>query len=465
MKRAAFLLAVALPGCTLPGKRADAPVAAAVAPPAGWRTQLPGGRPVRADWWQGFGDPALTALVERALANNIDIQIAAGRVEEARAAEALARAQLSPQVGGTLPETQGQTLSPFGLPSRAIGTQPSLSASYDLDLFGRLRLASRAARAQLLAGEGARDTVRLATAASAASGYITLRALDQRLSIARATLASRADAQRIARRRYETGYSSRLEYRQAQAEYSATAQLVPAAELAISRQENALSLLTGTVPGAIARGLPLDRLTPPPIPDGLPSDLLRRRPDIFQAEQTLVAADRSLDSQRAAMLPNLSLTGSVGVVLSTALANPVGLFSLGASILAPVFDGGRLRAQEQGATARRDQAAFAYRRTALTAFREVDDALAGVRRTGEQAVDLAQQTEAARGALQNASNRYRAGYSGYLEQLDAQRSLLTAELSLVQTRTDRLTNYVALYQSMGGGWSAEDVVGAVRAIP
>jgi multidrug efflux system outer membrane protein len=455
VKRAALLLAVALPGCTLPGKRADPPAAAAVVPPTGWRTQLPADGDVRADWWQGFGDPALTALVERALANNIDIQIAAGRVEEARATEALSRAQLLPQVGGTAPETQGQTLSPLGTPSRAIGAQPSLSASYDLDLFSRLRLASRAARAQLLASEGARDTLRLATAASAASGYITLRALDQRLSIARETLASRAEALRIARRRYETGYSSRLEYRQAQGEYSATAQLVPAAELAISRQENALSLLTGAVPGTIARGLPLDRLAPPPIPDGLPSGLLRRRPDIFQAEQTLVAADRSLDSQRAAMLPNLSLTGSAGVVLSSALANPVGVFSLGASILAPIFDGGRLRAQEQGATARRDQAAFAYRRTALTAFREVEDALAGVRRTGEQATDLAQQTEAARGALQNASNRYRAGYSGYLEQLDAQRSLLTAELSLVQTRTDRLTNYVALYQSMGGGWAAE----------
>ncbi|MEN2784967.1 efflux transporter outer membrane subunit [Sphingomonas qilianensis] len=452
MKRAALLLAVALPGCTLPGKRTDAPGTTAVVPPADWRTPLPSDGPIRADWWRSFGDPALTALVERALANNIDIQIAAGRVEEARATEALSRAQLLPQLGGVAAETQGQTVSPLGTPSRAIGAQPSLSASYDLDLFGRLRVASRAARAQLLASEAARDTVRLATAATAASGYITLRALDQRLSIAQATLAARADALRIARRRYETGYSSRLEYRQAQGEYSATAQLVPAAELAISRQENALSLLTGTVPGAIPRGVPLDRLTPPPILDGLPSDLLRRRPDIFQAEQTLVAADRSLDSQRAAMLPHLSLTGSAGIVLSTALANPVGVFSLGASILAPIFDGGRLRAQEQAATARRDQAAFAYRRTALTAFREVDDALAGVRRTGEQATELANQTEAARGALQNASNRYRAGYSGYIEQLDAQRSLLTAELSLVQTRTDRLTSYVALYQAMGGGW-------------
>lgn len=452
MTRAALLAVLSLTGCTLPGPRAPAPPASAVAPPAGWRTPLRPGGPVRAGWWQAFGDPALTALVERALTGNVDSQIAAARVEEARAAEALSRAQLLPQIGGTVPETQGQTLSPLGTASRAVGTQPSISASYDLDLFGRLRLASRAARAQLLASEGARDTVRLAVAASAATGYITLRALDQRLAIARATLASRADAQRIARRRYESGYSSRLEYRQAQAEYSATAQLVPAAELAISRQENALSLLTGTAPGGIARGVPLDRLLAPPVPDGLPASLLRRRPDLFQAEQALVASDLALDSQRAAMLPGLSLTGSAGLVLSTALSNPVGIFTLGASILAPIFDGGRLAAQEDAATARRDQAAFAYRRAALTAFREVDDALAGVRRTGEQADDLLQQTQAAGGALQNASNRYRAGYSGYIEQLDAQRSLLSAELSLVQARTDRLASYVALYQAMGGGW-------------
>ena len=454
MRRALALLAAAsLAACVSPGKRQSAPPSATVAPPPAWRTVFGPGQPVAANWWRAFGDPQLVALVERALGNNPDVEIAASRIEEARAAAALARAQLSPQIGGTVPETQGQTLSPLGTPSRAFATQPAITASFDLDLFGRLRLASRAARAQLLASEGARDTLRLATIAGTASGYITLRALDERLAIARQTLAARADALRIARRRYETGYSSRLEYRQAEAEYAATAQLVPAAELAISRQENALSLLTGDAPRAIPRGLPLNQLARPPIPDGLPADLLRRRPDLFQAEQTLVAADLTLDSQRAAFLPNLALTGSAGVVLSTALSEPVGLFSLGASVLAPIFDAGRLRAQADIATARRNQAAFAYRRTALTAFREVDDALAGVRLTAEQASDLEQQTAAAQGALQNASNRYRAGYSAYIEQLDAQRNLLSAELALVQARADRLTSYVALYHAMGGGWS------------
>nr|WP_295563604.1 efflux transporter outer membrane subunit [uncultured Sphingomonas sp.] len=444
------------------GPRPPAPVAATVAPPPAWRTTLGQGQPIQADWWNAFGDPVLTDLVARALANNVDLALAASRIDEARAAARLAAAQRTPTLGGSLPSTTGQTVSPFGTPSDALGAQPLITASYDLDLFGRLRQASRAAQAQLLASEGARDTVRLAIASGVASNYIALRALDQRLAVAQQTLAARTEALRIARRRAETGYTSNLELHQAEAEYRATQQLVPAAQLAISRQENALSLLLGENPGAIPRGAPLDRLTPPPIPDGLPADLLRRRPDLFQAEQTLVAADRSLDSARAAMLPNIALTGSAGVVLSTKLADPIGVFSIGASILSPIFDGGRLRAQSDAATARRDQAAFAYRRTALVAFQEVDNALAGVQRSGEQATALGLQVDALAAALRNATNRYRAGYTSYIEQLDAQRGLLTAELALVQARADRLTAYAQLYQAMGGGWSREAIEATQR---
>ncbi|MES3042635.1 efflux transporter outer membrane subunit [Sphingomonas faeni] len=452
--RTALTLAVLATGCI--GPRPEPPATTAAAPPPAWRTALGTGAPIRADWWSAFGDPVLTGLVARALANSPDLGSAAARIDEARAAARLARAQQTPLVSGSAPSTTGQTVSPFGTPSDAIGAQPAVSISYDLDLFGRLRLASQAARAQLLASEAARDTVRLGIASSVATGYITLRALDQRLAVARQTLAARAEGLRIARRRAETGYTSNLELRQSEAEFHATEQLVPAAQLAISRQENALSLLLGDNPGPIPRGRTLDQLAAPAIPDGLPADLLRRRPDLFQAEQTLVATDRSLDSARAAMLPNLALTGSAGVVLSTALANPIAVFSIGASVLSPIFDGGRLGAQADAATARRDQAAFAYRRTALQAFREVDDSLAGVQRSGQQAVALAGQRDALAGALRNASNRYRAGYSAYIDQLDAQRGLLTAELSLVQARADRLTAYVTLYQAMGGGWSRAD---------
>ena len=453
MKRAALCLLAALGGCI--GPRPASPPTAAVAPPTGWRTTLGPGTPIRTDWWVGLGDPQLTALVERALAGNVDIALAAVRVEEARAQFRLARAQQTPQLGGSTATTAGQTLSPFGTPSDAIGGQPGLQASYDLDLFGRLRTLSRAAQARVLASRAAQETVRLAVASDTATGYVTLRALDQRRDIARQTLAARAEALRIARRRAEVGYTSQLELRQAEAEYHATEQLVAQGELAITRAENALALLLGDAPGPIARGLPLDRLRMPPVPDGLPADLLRRRPDVTEAEQTLVAADRTLDAARAAFLPNVALTGSAGLVLSTALSNPVAVFTLGGSILAPIFDGGRLRAQADTATARRDQAAFAYRRTALTAFREVEDALAAVRRTDEQARSVAAQRAALAGALRNASERYRAGYTSYIEQLDAQRGLLSAELTLVQLRADRLNAGIALVQAMGGGWASD----------
>ena len=457
---AVLALAAALAGCA--GPRADAPIAAAVAPPPAWRTALGPGEPIQADWWSAFGDPQLTALVERALTSNTDIAIAAARVEEARSQLDLARAQLAPQIGGTVPVSGGRSLSPFGTASTAIGAQPGVQASYDLDLFGRLKAASSAARAQLLSSEGARDTVRLGVAAAAATGYITLRGLDARLLVVNATLAARTEGLRIARRRAETGYTSALELHQAEAEYHATQQLVPQVQLAIARAENALSLLEGQAPGAVPRGLRLDQLQTPPVPDGLPADLLRRRPDLFQAEQALVAADRSLDSARAAFLPNLTLTGTAGLVLSSALSNPVGIFALGGSLLAPLFSGGRLEAQQGVAVARRDQAAFAYRKVALTAFREVDDSLAGVARSAEQYRDLAGQRDALAAALNNARNRYRAGYTSYIEQLDAQRGLLGAELALIQARADRLNAYVALYQAMGGGWDPAAVAASRR---
>ena len=302
------------------------------------------------------------------------------------------------------------------------------------------------------AAAAAADTARLSVAAATASGYVTLRGLDARIETVRATIASRGEALRIARSRAEAGYTSQLELRQAEAEYAAVTQTLPQLELLARRQENALALLTGTPPRPITRGRPLGALAPPPIPAGLPSELLRRRPDIAQAEATLAASDASLAAARAQFLPQLRLTGSTGEVLSSALPNPVGIWSIGASVLAPLFRGGQLRGNYDAATARRDQAAFAYQRSVLTAFREVEDALAGVDRLAAQRRALETQRTATAEALRHATNRYRAGYSPYLEQLDAQRALFSAELSLQQTRADQLNALVALYQAMGGGW-------------
>jgi multidrug efflux system outer membrane protein len=187
----------------------------------------------------------------------------------------------------------------------------------------------------------------------------------------------------------------------------------------------------------------------------LPSQLLRHRPDIAQAEQLIVAADRSLDAARAAFMPSIGLGVSGGYVNSTLIANPVGIFSLGGSVLAPIYEGGRLHAQADIAATRRDQAAYAYRRAALNAFREVEDALAAIQRTREQELVLRQERDVLAQALVQATNRYRAGYSSYLEQLDAQRGLLSADLSLVQASTDRLSATVSLFQALGGGWPEE----------
>ena len=234
----------------------------------------------------------------------------------------------------------------------------------------------------------------------------------------------------------------------------ATEQLVPALELAVSRQENGLSVLLGENPRAIERGLMLSDLTTPTVPTMLPSELLRRRPDISQAELSIVAADRSLDAARAAFLPSIRLGAAGGYVDSTLIGDPVGIFSVGGSILAPLFEGGRLRAQADFAAARRDEAAYAYRKVALNAFREVEDALAALQRISEQEEVLRQQRDALARALVQATNRYRAGYSSYLEQLDAQRGLLSADLSLVQASNDRLGAAVNLFQALGGGWTA-----------
>lgn len=450
MKRALLLSVAVLAACT-PAKR-PRPEAASVTPPAAWRTTLPGTAPIAANWWEAFGDPELTRLVTAALANNPDIAVAVARVAEARAAERVARAARFPTLDAGVGLIEQRALNAFGTASTGTSLQPVFQSAYEVDLFGRIGNTIDAAQLTGDAAAAAADTARLSVAAATASGYVTLRGLDARIETVRATIASRGEALRIARSRAEAGYTSQLELRQAEAEYAAVTQTLPQLELLARRQENALALLTGTPPRAIARGRALEALVPPPIPAGLPSDLLRRRPDIAQAEATLAASDASLAAARAQFLPQLRLTGSTGEVLSSALPNPVGIWSIGASVLAPLFRGGQLRGNYDGATARRDQAAFAYQRSTLTAFREVEDALAGVDRLAAQRRALETQRTATAEALRHATNRYRAGYSPYLEQLDAQRALFSAELSLEQTRTDQLNALVALYQAMGGGW-------------
>ena len=328
--------------------------------------------------------------------------------------------------------------------------QPSFLASYELDLFGRNAARVDAAEAGVAATAAGAEAARLSVGAATASGYITLLALDKRLSVLEQTLETRQEAVNFARDRAEVGYTSQLELRQAEAEYQATAQLVPQVQAQIAQQENALSVLTGELPGEIARGGMLEGLRTPLAPATLPSELLRRRPDIAAAEYRIAAADARMRVARADFMPFFDLGAAAGVVLSDLLADPVSVWSLGGSILAPIFQGGKLQAQLDGATAQRDQAAWAYRSTVLEAFREVEDRMAVLANLQDQQNALEAQQVAVADALRHARNRYRAGYTPYIEQVDAQRALLGVELSLVQTRADELTALVGLYQAVGG---------------
>lgn len=454
--RTASLAALALL-CGCAGPAVETASVPPVEPARAWRSDAGPTAPIDRDWWNAFGDPVLVRLVSRAIANNSDIGIAAGRVREARAQELAARSLLLPSLDLSVSAARSRNVSPFGRASEQSAAQPLFLAAYEIDLFGRLADQVAASRAAWIASRAAQDATELSVTAAVASGYVSLRALDARLTVARATLESRAEALRIARSRADAGYSPLLEVRQAEAEYQATAQIIPQIELGIARQEGALSELVGETPGEIDRGVDFFSLGEPAVPDGLPSELLRRRPDIAQAEYQLAAADASLSAARKQFLPQLQLTGAAGVAFSTLLADPITLWLVGGSVLAPLFQGGRLEAQAEGAAAQRDQAAFNYRRAALTAFREVEDNLAAVKRLSEQFDHVRAQREALAAALQLVTRRYRAGYSPYLEQLDAQRGLLNAELTLIQARADELVARIALYQAMGGGWGVAEL--------
>lgn len=332
----------------------------------------------------------------------------------------------------------------------------ALTIGYDADLFGRLSNASAAARASLLASESAQKTVTLAVLTVAVEGYVGLRALDERLRILESTRVARESEVRFTRRRADAGYSPVIDLKQAEAALHATEQQVPAIRLQIERQEHGLALLLGETAHPIERGLPFGQIRVPAGGIVVPSELLLRRPDIVQAQQLLIAADRSLDASRAAFLPFIQLKASGGWAASSLLRDdPFEVFALGGSILAPLFDSGRLRAQQGISAARRDQAAFAYRKVALNAFREVEDALAAIELMRAQLVATEAQREDLRRVLHLAVRRYRAGYSTYLEQLDAQRALLLAELAVVQARSEMIGSQIGLYRSIGGPWPQE----------
>jgi len=447
----AWLLAAALQGCATKTE----PVAPTVEPPADWQG-LSGEAPVPADWWTAFGDPVLTRCVQQALARNSDLRLASARVDEARAITAATHGAELPSLDfGAGAQRSRSIFVVTGKPYLSTVWQEQFQASYEVDLWGRVKALGNAADASLMASVAARDAAALSVAAATASTYIGLRALDERLDLARRTLVSREAALSLARSRQQQGYASKLELAQAESEYRATAQAVPQLELAASRTEHALRVLLGGPPGAVERGTTLSAIALPALPDaGLPSALLQRRPDIAASEAQLVASDAQLAAAKAQLLPSLRLTASFGTAGANVLhGDPFTLWGLGGSVLAPIFNGGRLRAQVDAGASRRDQALIGYEKTVLTAFAEVEDQLAALSLIERQAIELEAQRAAVQDALRIAHNRFRAGYASYLEELDAQRSLFSVEQLSVQLRADLLSAHVNLYRALGGGWS------------
>ncbi|MBU2031253.1 MAG: TolC family protein [Alphaproteobacteria bacterium] len=427
---------------------------AAVEAPATWRAGIPeSGATVEAGWWSAFGDPRLTALVEQALATNADLAIAEARVREAGASAAGARAALTPSVDIGAGVQDQRRLTDLGIVTETLAAQPEVRIGYEVDLWGRLRNGDAAARAGLQASRHGRDAAALSVAAATARAYMTLLSLDAQLESVRDILENRSDALALMQRRVDAGYASQLDLARARAEHSNVAQRIPALELAVSRQENALRLLTGGLPGPVERSR-LQDLRLPVIAPGLPSSLLARRPDIAQAESQLVAADAAFASARAALLPQVRLTAAAGGLFVERL-DPISLWTLGSSVLAPLFDGGRREAQADAADARREQAAWAYRRAVLGAFSEAESALDALVRLGAQRARLSDQRDAAAEAAVRAGRLYDAGYVSHLDQFDAQRHSLEADLALIQVKEARLNAAIAVYQALGGGWTPD----------
>jgi multidrug efflux system outer membrane protein len=409
-------------------------------------------------WANVFVDEPLRALVTTALKQNYDVRIAASRVMQARAQYGITRSNQFPSIDA-LASGQGQRSS---LTSRndepeTVGfAQLGASVNWEVDFWGKFRRATEAARAEILATEWGRRAVMTSVVSDVAAGYYQLLSLDLEMSIATRTLASREESLRITQIREAGGATSLVDVRQAEQLVLGARATIVDLQRRIEQQENFLSLLLGNNPGAISRGRPLtEQPHPPDVPAGLPSALLERRPDIQQAEQLLVAANADIGVAKAAYFPQVTLTGSGGVA-STALtalfSGPAAAWTVAASALQPIFNAGRLRSGVELAESRQQEAALAYQQIIKSAFREVADALVGYRRAREFRETQEQLVTSAQDARRLADLRYQGGATSYLEVLDSDTRLFSAELDLAEAQQAELATFVEIYRALGGGW-------------
>jgi len=431
-------------------------------------------------WWTTFNEPPLTALIDEALANNLDLQVAMARIDAARSQVTLARTNLYPTVnvgvdaGRARVSRVGPSPIPQGFPATGDDYRLGLNASYEIDLWGKYRAASQAAQNEVLASEYARETVRTAVAAEVARAYFQLLAADAQLRLLRDTLTLRDETVRLQTDRAQAGIIGDYDLAQARAERAAVVSDIAIAEQAIALNESALALLTGRSPRDVFAPMIARNATPaavldvPTVPAGLPSDMLERRPDIRQLEKSLAAASLRIDRARADYYPSIALTGALGTE-STALGNLFSasslFWSIGAGLLQPLFNLNAIDANVEAANARRAELVANYRQTVQAAFKDVHDALSANRTTRDA---LAAQTERSANLQQAYSLsdiRYKAGYSPYLEVLDAQRQLLQAQtLQIIAARDVRLA-LVDLAKALGGGWEYQTAVEPLSSAP
>jgi outer membrane protein, multidrug efflux system len=437
--------------------------------PTTWRAAPAGGVQAReAQWWKLYKDPVLDRLIQEALANNANVMLAAARVDEARAALAVTSADQLPTIGANVNHNRtrysrvGANPVPPGVNPEINDTRATADVAYEIDLWGRLRNATSASRAELLATEAARETVLITLTSDVAQGYFALRAFDDELAATRRSLAARNEALELQNKRFKMGDISEYDYRQLEADVAAERAQVPVLELQRAQQENALAVLLGRSPKAIYQGAleagsdPEGETVAIVVPTGLPSDLLLRRPDLVQAEQTLIAANARIAVARAAYFPTISLTGFLGsesVALSNLFKGPAGILQAAIGLSQPLYAGGRIDAQVQAASARERQALAQYQLAIQNAFRDVRNALVAQTKASERLEAEHERVTALRTTLRMAHLRYQNGMTSQLEVLDAERNLLAAEQNRIDALRTQRAAIADLFKALGGVWS------------
>ena len=414
-----------------------------------YRNQTPPGRSIAdLEWWTIFNDPVLVKLIDRALTDNLDLRAAMARIEAARAQLGIARANLYPgAVYGAGADHTAQS-EKSGM-STATG---AVNISYIADLWGQVRRSNEAALHQLLATEEAFRTVTIALVAQVAGAYFQLRGIDKSLDISERTVETRRKSLDIVKTRYEAGMVSEVDFQQARIQLTSAEASVVSFRLARAQTEDAISLLLGSVPFSIPRGRSIDAQTlPAEVPAGLPSELVERRPDVRQAEELLAAQTARIGVAEAARFPSLTLSADLGGSVTNTVDTAVA--SIGASLLGPLFDAGRSKLQVEVEAARTRELLAQYKQSILSAFREVEDALAAVQFNKSRFEILKRQVAAAQAATDLTWTRYQEGMTSFLEVLDIERSLFSSELSANDAQAQYAAAVVQLYRALGGGWN------------